>query len=53
MRAVRHPNICALFAVYEDDINIYMILEYCPAGDLYKRVVKRGKLNEYQSARFI
>lgn len=30
-----HPHICQLIDTYEDDSNIFIVLEYCAQGDLY------------------
>ena len=43
MRGLRHPNICALFGVFEDEEFIHLIMEYCIGGELFKRIIKRGK----------
>lgn len=32
MKAVDHPNIVKLFEFFEDDLNIYIITEYCAGG---------------------
>lgn len=37
---LHHPNIVNLLAFYNDDSNCYLILEYCPNGDLKKFVAK-------------
>ena len=43
MRGLRHPHICSLFGAFEDSEFIHLIMEYCPAGELFKRIIKRGK----------
>ena len=32
---LNHSNILKLYGVFEDEFNIYMILEYAPHGELY------------------
>ena len=43
MRGLRHPYICALFGIYEDNDFVHLIMEFCLGGELFKRIVKRGK----------
>ena len=43
MRGLRHPSICSLFGIFEDENHIHLIMEYCLGGELFKRIVKRGK----------
>ena len=51
MRGVRHPYICSLFGVFEDDKCVHLILEYCGGGELFRRILKRGRFTEYNAAR--
>ena len=44
MRGLRHPNICALFSIFEDEDHIHLIMEYC-LGEAFKRIVKRGRFS--------
>lgn len=46
LSACDHPNIVKLFAVYEDSIDIRLVLEYVSFGELYDFVAIRGRLNE-------
>ncbi|KAI0711192.1 kinase-like domain-containing protein [Cerioporus squamosus] len=36
-----HPNICELHGYYETDELFYIVLEYCPGGDLLHALVER------------
>jgi polo-like kinase 4 len=31
---LRHPHIVTLYRSFEDEFNVYMLLEYCPNGTL-------------------
>lgn len=35
MKTLSHQNVCKLFQVIETDTKIFMILEYCPDGELF------------------
>lgn len=35
MKSLSHQNVCKLFQVIETDAKIFMILEYCPDGELF------------------
>lgn len=40
MRTVDHPNIARHFETYDEKNYIYMVLEYCPNGDLYDMIIR-------------
>eukprot|EP00931_Biecheleriopsis_adriatica_P108552 TRINITY_DN82882_c0_g1_i1.p1 TRINITY_DN82882_c0_g1~~TRINITY_DN82882_c0_g1_i1.p1 ORF type:complete len:756 (+),score=167.28 TRINITY_DN82882_c0_g1_i1:67-2268(+) len=42
MRKLRHPNIAALYETYENDEQVFMILELCRGGRLYDAVGMGG-----------
>eukprot|EP01132_Coremiostelium_polycephalum_P005523 gene5523-6881_t len=37
-----HPNIIKLYYTFQDELNLYFILEYCPNGDLLGHLKKAG-----------
>jgi serine/threonine protein kinase len=43
---LRHPGIVALVDILKDDNFFYIILEYCPGGELFERIVKDGPFPE-------
>ena len=45
---MEHPNILQLHDVFEDESFVYLVLDYCPNGDLSKYMKNNGKLSEYQ-----
>lgn len=53
MRALRHPYVCALFGVFEDDEFIYFVTEYAKGGELFKRIMEKEKFGEYDAAKCI
>lgn len=52
LRQVEHPSIVKLFYVYETQYCIYLILEYSPYGDLYKRILQKKTFSEKDSISF-
>ncbi|OMJ79166.1 hypothetical protein SteCoe_20866 [Stentor coeruleus] len=49
---LKHPNIIELYYVYETSDCIYLILEYFPYGDLYKRVLKKNFFDKDDCVKF-
>ncbi|KIP06305.1 hypothetical protein PHLGIDRAFT_48557, partial [Phlebiopsis gigantea 11061_1 CR5-6] len=39
--ATSHPNVLTLHDVLEDEAALYLVLDYCPGGDLFNAVVER------------
>lgn len=40
MKTLSHQNVCKLYQVIETDAKIFMILEYCPDGELFDYIGK-------------
>jgi len=49
LQKLDHPNIVKAFEVYETKINIYVVLQHCSGGDLYRR----APYSEKQSAKIV
>ena len=47
-----HPNIIHVENIVEDEINYYIIMEYCTEGELFDYIVKLEKLDEIEAAVF-
>ncbi|KAK4265166.1 hypothetical protein QN277_026252 [Acacia crassicarpa] len=52
MKIVRHPNIVRLHEVLASQTKIFIILEFVMGGELYDKIVQRGKLSENESRRY-
>jgi len=50
---LRHRNILRMYGYFYDSKRIYLILEYSPGGELYKRLTQKGHFSEEQSAQYI
>jgi len=43
---LHHPGVVALVDVLKDDVNFYVIMEFCPNGELFQFIVDKGRLQE-------
>eukprot|EP00629_Pelagomonadales_sp_RCC1024_P015554 CAMPEP_0119279632 /NCGR_PEP_ID=MMETSP1329-20130426/21205_1 /TAXON_ID=114041 /ORGANISM="Genus nov. species nov., Strain RCC1024" /LENGTH=371 /DNA_ID=CAMNT_0007280187 /DNA_START=191 /DNA_END=1303 /DNA_ORIENTATION=+ len=48
-----HKNILRMFGYFWDEKRIYLILEYAPGGELYKRLTAKGRFSETETAKYI
>eukprot|EP00931_Biecheleriopsis_adriatica_P063838 TRINITY_DN38739_c0_g1_i1.p1 TRINITY_DN38739_c0_g1~~TRINITY_DN38739_c0_g1_i1.p1 ORF type:complete len:522 (+),score=116.50 TRINITY_DN38739_c0_g1_i1:51-1616(+) len=39
LRVADHPNVALLYEVFEDDMNIHLVMELCSGGELWKRIL--------------
>lgn len=47
LRQLKHPNICKLFYVFEDQENLYLVFEYISSCSLLKYLLKNKRLSEF------
>ncbi|KAK8380675.1 hypothetical protein O3P69_007948 [Scylla paramamosain] len=52
MKQLSHQHICKLYQVVETDTKIFMVLEYCPGGELFDYIVERDRLEEEEARVF-
>jgi calcium-dependent protein kinase len=50
MKMMDHPNIIKLYENFEDNRNIYLIMELCSGGELFDRIIESGHFTEVQAA---
>ena len=50
---LRHPNVLRLYGYFWDETRIYLILDYCHKGEMYKILQKAGRFSEQQTALYI
>ncbi|KAL3690103.1 hypothetical protein R1sor_016412 [Riccia sorocarpa] len=41
-----HPNVVMIRDAYEDDQNVYLVMELCAGGELFDRIVEKGTYSE-------
>ncbi|XP_012939018.1 maternal embryonic leucine zipper kinase isoform X2 [Aplysia californica] len=52
MKELCHHHICKLFQVIETETRFYLILEYCPEGELFDYIVSKDRLEEDEARIF-
>lgn len=50
MKCMDHPNIVKLFATFEDNRNIYLVMELCTGGELFDKIIEAGHFTEVKAA---
>uniref|UniRef100_M4BQC1 Aurora kinase n=1 Tax=Hyaloperonospora arabidopsidis (strain Emoy2) TaxID=559515 RepID=M4BQC1_HYAAE len=50
---LRHKSILRLYGYFYDSKRVYLIIEYAPQGELYKKLQRSGRFSEKQSALYI
>jgi len=50
MKLLDHPNIVRLHETFDDERNVYLVLEICNGGELFDRIVADGKFTEKAAA---
>ena len=44
-----HPSIMQIFEIFEDNINVYIISEYCKGGELFDIITEKGSFTEKEA----
>lgn len=50
---LKHPNIIRLIETFEDECNIYLVMEYAEQGDLFDKLSHEKIFSEKQSAKYM
>ena len=53
MKSLSHPRIVKLLAMYESETELHLVLEYVGGGDLFQRLIKKGKYSEAKASIFM
>ncbi|XP_073907553.1 maternal embryonic leucine zipper kinase isoform X2 [Castor canadensis] len=49
LKNLRHQHICQLYHVLETANKIFMVLEYCPGGELFDYIISQDRLSEEET----
>ncbi|KAG7386041.1 hypothetical protein PHYPSEUDO_000709 [Phytophthora pseudosyringae] len=50
---LRHKSILRLYGYFYDSKRVYLIIEFAPQGELYKKLMRAGRFSEKQSALYV
>ncbi|KAL2098365.1 hypothetical protein ACEWY4_007572 [Coilia grayii] len=52
MKNMSHQHVCRLYHVIETHSRIYLVLEYCPGGELFDYIIAKAHLSEEETRVF-
>ncbi|XP_066472268.1 maternal embryonic leucine zipper kinase [Tiliqua scincoides] len=52
MKSLSHQHVCRLYHVIETPKKIFMVLEYCPGGELFDYIIAKDRLAEEEARVF-
>ncbi|CAI9724966.1 maternal embryonic leucine zipper kinase-like isoform X2 [Octopus vulgaris] len=52
MKSIHHKHVCQLYQVIENEDRVFLVLEYCPEGELFDYVVAKDRLTEVEAKHF-
>ncbi|ODV96214.1 hypothetical protein PACTADRAFT_16363 [Pachysolen tannophilus NRRL Y-2460] len=52
MKLISHQNIMALYDVWENKNELYLVLEYIEGGELFDYLIRKGKLEEKEAVMY-
>ncbi len=52
LKIIRHPNITQLYEIIEDEVQLYLIMEFVPKGELFDYIVSQQRIKEHQASKF-
>ena len=46
MKQLEHPNIITFHDIFEDSLNMYIVMQLCTGGELFERIERKGTYKE-------
>lgn len=53
LKSLDHPNVLKVFEYFEDEIDYFIVMEFCPGGDVFNKLESVGTVTERYAARLI
>lgn len=53
LRKLDHPHIVKIYEFYEDEFNLYVVMELCKGGELLDTIIKNGCMSEGDASMFM
>jgi serine/threonine protein kinase len=53
LQSLHHPNIIRCYDIFKTPTKCYIVMEYCPHGDLLTYLTKNGKLHESKAVEIV
>lgn len=53
VRSVYHPDIVEVLDVFEDQQNVYLVMDHCAGGELFDRIAARRRYSEKHAAQVV
>ncbi|CAG9319541.1 unnamed protein product [Blepharisma stoltei] len=50
LKTLDHPNILKVFQIFEDKNHFYIVMEFCPGGELFSKISEKGHFSEKETA---
>jgi calcium-dependent protein kinase len=53
MKNLDHPNIIKLINVFEDSLDLFLVMELCNGGELFDQIEQRGSFSEHDASKVL
>lgn len=50
LKSADHPNIISFYEIYKDEHHFHIVTEFCEGGELFERILEKGRLSEKEAA---
>ncbi|CAG9313715.1 unnamed protein product [Blepharisma stoltei] len=50
LQSIDHPNIIKFYETFDDGKYLHIVMEFCSGGELFEKIMEKGKINEKKAA---